>query len=146
MVDMENGASPEVVAKEAKAALADLADRDLTGLTDAESEQHAIATTELLRLAEAAHVAAVARLDTSGAWAPSGARKAPAAFAGDEARLVVLATEQLFSRFETIIRHWIHRNDPDGVEADAASAFAERRVDCSETFEGTVVLDALLDR
>ena len=73
---MENGASPEVVAKEAEAALADLAGRDLTGLTDAEIEAHAIATAELLRLAEAAHVAALARLDSAGAWAPSGARSA----------------------------------------------------------------------
>ena len=61
---MENGASPEVVAKEAEAALADLAARDLTGLTDAEVEAHAVATADLLRLAEAAHVAALARLDT----------------------------------------------------------------------------------
>jgi hypothetical protein len=69
-------ASPAVVAKEAEPALADLAARDLTGLTDAEVDAHAIATADLLRLAEAAHVAAVARLDTSGAWAPSGARSA----------------------------------------------------------------------
>ena len=197
---MENGASPEVVAKEANVALADLARRDLTGLTDAEIEQHAIATAELLRLAEAAHVAAMARLDTSGAWGPSGARSAahhvawkghlplprakalqrcsrqlrdlpataeafaagqltvdhvrllahahrtaPEAFASDEGRLVELAGTQLFSQLETIIRYWIHHNDPEGAEADATSAFAERRVDCSETFEGTVVLDALLD-
>ncbi len=197
---MENGASPEVVAKEAEAALADLAGRDLTCLTDAEIDQHAIATAELLRLAEAAHVAALARLDHSGAWAPSGARsaahyiawkghlalprakalqrcgrrlrdlpvaaeafaaglltvehvrllahahsKAPEAFAADEPRLVELARTQLFSQLETIIRYWIHHNDPDGAEVDAASAFAARRVDCSETFEGTVVLDALLD-
>jgi hypothetical protein len=142
----------------------------------------------------------VARLDTSGAWAPSGARSAahyvawkghlplprakalqgcsrqlrdlpatadafaagrltvdhvrrlahacttaPGAFAGDEVRLVELAAGQLFSRFETILRYWIHRHDPDGAEADATSAFDDRRVDCSQTFEGTVVLDALLD-
>lgn len=197
---MENGASPAVVAKEAKTALAHLASSDLLGLTEGEIEQHAVATAELLRLAEAAHVAALARLDTSGAWAPSGARsaahhvawkghlslsrakalercsrqlrslpvacpafaaglltvdhvrllahaqsKAPEAFAGDEPRLVELACTQLFSRFETIVRYWIHHHDPDGAEADAASAFAERRVDCSETFGGTVVLDALLD-
>jgi Domain of unknown function (DUF222) len=200
MVGMGIGASPEVVAKVARTVLADLAGRDLTGLTDAEVEAHAIATAELLRLAEAAHVAALARLDTSGAWAPSGARSAahhvawkghlslprakalqrcsrqlrdlpataeafaaglltvdhvrllahaqrtaPDAFAGDEGRLVELAGTQLFSQLETIIRYWIHRHDPDGAEADAATAFAERRVDCSATFEGTVVLDALLD-
>jgi hypothetical protein len=193
-------ASPEVVAKEAEVALADLAARDLTSLTDVEVEAHAVATADLLRLAEAAHVAAMARLDTSGAWAPSGARsaahhvawkghlplprakalqrcsrqlrhlpvvaeafaagrltvehvrlmahahgKAPEAFTADEERLVELAAGQLFSQFETVVRYWLHRHDPDGAEADAASAFAERRVDCSETFEGTVVLDALLD-
>ncbi|MEO7570883.1 MAG: hypothetical protein ABIX10_00450 [Acidimicrobiales bacterium] len=192
--------SPSVVAKDAAKALGDLASRDLTGLPTAEIEEHAIATAELLRLAEAAHVTAIARLDVSGAWAPSGARsaadyvgwkghlplprakafqrcgrqlrdlaatatafadgaltvdhvrllalaqaKAPDAFTEDEARLVVLATSVLFSRFETVIRYWIHRNDPDDTEADAASQVAERRVDCSETFEGTVVIDALLD-
>ncbi|MEO7429581.1 MAG: hypothetical protein ABIY48_09400, partial [Acidimicrobiales bacterium] len=68
--------SSEVVAKEARMALADLASRDLTGLTDAEIEEHAVATAELLRLAEAAHVSALARLDVSGAWATSGARSA----------------------------------------------------------------------
>ena len=170
-------ASPEVVAKEAAAALADLAAQDLTGLTDAEVEAHAIATADVLRLAEAAHVAAMARLDTSGAWAPSGARSPahyvawkahlslprakalqrcsrqlrdlpvaaeafaggllgvdhvrllahaqrtnPEAFSGDEARLVHLARTQLFSQLETIIRYWIHHNDPDGAEVDAASA------------------------
>ncbi|MEO7429748.1 MAG: DUF222 domain-containing protein, partial [Acidimicrobiales bacterium] len=157
-------------------------------------------TAELLRLAEAAHVSALARLDVSGAWAPSGARSAahyvgwkghlplprakalqrcgrqlrdlpataeaftagritvdhvrvlahahgtaPDAFAVDEARLVDLAGSLLFSRFETVIRYWVHHHDADGAEADAASQFAQRRVDCSETFEGTVVLDALLD-
>lgn len=191
---------PDVVAKEARAALADLASRDLTGLTDAEIEDHAVTTAELLRLAEAAHVAALARLDTSGAWAPSGARSAahyigwkghlplpraaalqrcgrqlrdlpataeafaagaitvdhvrllayahgrsPEAFAADEARLVDRAASLLFSSFETTIRYWVHHHDADGCEADAASQRAERRVDCSETFEGTVVIDALLD-
>jgi hypothetical protein len=200
MVSVEKDASPDVVAEEARSALADLASRDLTGLTDTEVEEHAVATVELLRLAEAAHVSAMARLDVSGAWSPSGARsaahyvawlghlplprakalrrcgrqlrelpatadafaagritvehvrllayahgKAPDAFAEDEARLVELASTLLFSRFETVIRYWVHRNDADDAEADAASQFAHRRVDCSATFEGTVVLDALLD-
>jgi hypothetical protein len=182
-----------------RAALVDLATRDLTTLTDAEIEHHAVSTAELLTLAEAAHVAALARLDTSGAWATSEARsaahfvawrahlplaraqarqrcgrqlrclpstaaafatgritvehvrllahahgKAPEAFADDEVRLVELAGSTLFSGFETIIRYWVHRHDPD-AEADAARAFAQRRVDCSSTFEGTVVIDALLD-
>ncbi len=197
---MGKDVSPELVVEQARSALADLAARDLTVLTDAEIERHAVATAELLTLAEAAHVAALARLDSSGAWAPPGARsaahfvawhahlplgraqarqrcgrqlrvlpttaaafasgritvdhvrllahaqsKAPEAFAEDEERLVERASSGLFSGFETIIRYWVHRHDPDGVEADAAAAFAERRVDCSTTFEGTVVLDALLD-
>ncbi|MEX2292311.1 MAG: DUF222 domain-containing protein [Acidimicrobiales bacterium] len=197
---MGTDVSSGVVAKEARGALADLAARDLTGLTDAEIEEHAVVTAELLRLAEAAHVAALARLDVSGAWAPSGARsaahyvgwkghlplprakalqrcgrqlrelpataeafasgritvdhvrllahahhKAPEAFAQDEVRLVERAATLLYSSFETVIRYWIHRNDTDDTEADAASQFAQRRVDCSETFEGTVVIDALLD-
>ncbi|MDP1807638.1 MAG: DUF222 domain-containing protein, partial [Acidimicrobiales bacterium] len=192
--------TPGVLAKEARDALSDLAGRDLSGLTDAEIEEHAVASAELLRLAEAVQVAAIARLDTSGAWAPSGARsaahyvgwkgrlplprakalqrcarrlrhlpataeafaagrltvehvrllahaqsKAPEAFAADEARLVTLAGSLLFSRFETVIRYWICRHDPDGAEADAATQHAQRRVDCSATFEGTVVIDALLD-
>jgi hypothetical protein len=142
----------------------------------------------------------MARLDVSGAWAPSGARsaahhigwkahvplprarawqrcgrqlrdlpataesfaagsitvdhvrllahahgKAPEAFVEDEARLVELAGSVLFSRFETLIRYWVHRHDADGAEGDAASQYEQRQVDCSETFEGTVVLDALLD-
>ena len=197
---MGNDMSPEPVVEQTRSALADLATRDLTSFTDAEIEQHAVATAELLTLAEAAHVVALARLDTSGAWAPSGARsaahfvawqahlplsraqgrqrcgrqlrvlpatsaafaagritvdhvrllahaqgKAPEAFAYDEERLVELAGSTLFSGFETIIRYWVHRHDPDGAEVDAASAFAQRRVDCSSTFEGTVVIDALLD-
>jgi hypothetical protein len=200
MVGMGKDLSPDVLVDRARSALVDLARRDLTGLTDAEIEAHAVATAELVRLADAASVAAMARLDTSGAWAPSGARsaahyvgwkghlplarakalrrcgrqlrdlpvaseafaggqltvdhvrllahaqhKAPDAFVADEPRLVELAGTHLFAQFETIIRYWIHRNDPDGAEGDAASAFAARRVDCSVTFEGTVVLDALLD-
>lgn len=197
---MGKDVSPEVLAKEARGALADLAGHDLTGLTYGEIEEHALATVELLRLAEAAHVSAMARLDVSGAWAPSGARsaahyvgwqghlplprakalqrcgrqlrelpataeafaagqitvdhvrllahahsKAPDAFAADEARLVEQASALLFSRFETVVRYWVHRHEPDGPEGDAGSQYEQRRVDCSETFEGTVVLDALLD-
>ena len=59
--------------------------------------------------------------------------------------MVELARTQLFSQLGTIIRYWIHHNDPDGAEVDASSTFAARRMDCSESFEGTVVLDALLD-
>ena len=197
---MERGPSPEVVAEDARWALADLATRDLTSLTDAEIEEHAVATAELLRLAEAAHVSALARLDASGAWAPSGARSAahhiawkghlpiqrakalqrcgrqlrelpaaadalaagritvdhvrllahahraaPEAFAADEERLVELAATHLFSQLETVVRYWVHRHEPDLAEADASSQLDARRVDCSTTFEGTVVIDALLD-
>jgi hypothetical protein len=67
------------------------------------------------------------------------------AFAVDEAKLVTLAEQLLFRRFEVGISYWIHANDADGAEADAAGRHESRRVDCSETFHGMVVLDALLD-
>lgn len=69
----------------------------------------------------------------------------PDDFADDETRLVGLAGELLFRRFEVGIRYWIHAHDPDGAEADATSRYESRRVDCSTTFENMVVIDALLD-
>jgi hypothetical protein len=71
--------------------------------------------------------------------------KAPDDFADDEAHLADLASTLLFSSFERIIAYWVQRHDPDGAERDAEALFDQRRVDCSETFEGVVVLDALLD-
>ncbi|MGQ0434136.1 MAG: DUF222 domain-containing protein [Microthrixaceae bacterium] len=189
----------EVLAKEARDALAGLTSSDLS-LTDGEITELIVLTSEVAKLAEAAHVAVLGRLDVSRAWQGSGARSAaawvawqchqsqtrsnvalkcarllrdlpgteaaflagritvdhvrllasarranPEAFAVDEAKLVSLAQELLFRRFEVGITYWIHANDPDGAEADATSRYDSRRVDCSSTFEGMVVIDALLD-
>ena len=72
-------------------------------------------------------------------------RTDPDAYAEDEQRLVELAGELLFSRFEVVIRYWRQHQDPDGAEDDAADRRASRRLHCSATFDGMVVLDALLD-
>ncbi|MGH9085229.1 MAG: hypothetical protein ACRDYW_07220, partial [Acidimicrobiales bacterium] len=72
-------------------------------------------------------------------------RTDPDAYAADEQRLVELATELLFSRFEVVIRYWRQHQDPDSAEDDAADRRAARRLHCSATFEDMVVLDALLD-
>jgi hypothetical protein len=69
----------------------------------------------------------------------------PEAFAADEGALVDSAQKLLFRQFEVLIRYWIDAHDPDGAERDAASKHAARRLDASETFEGMVVVDALLD-
>jgi hypothetical protein len=71
---------------------------------------------------------------------------APAAFAEDgEERLVHLAGELRFTQFETAVRYWCHLAAPNDVEDDARRRWLGRRVHCSRTFEGNVVLDALLD-
>jgi hypothetical protein len=59
-------------------ALAAANEQDLTELTDAEITEATIATSRVRNLAEAAHVAAVGRLDTSKAWQEPGARTAGA--------------------------------------------------------------------
>src|SRR5690606_19528561 len=200
MGGMGGSRSVEVLAKEAKAVLVELAGRDLTELTDGEVTELVVLTTEVAKVAEAAQVAAIGRLDRSRAWDDSGARgaaawvawqchlsraraasavrcarllrdmarteaaflrglltpehvrllgaahrAAPEAFAADEERLVRLAGDLLFRQFERVIRYWIHYHDPDRAEGDARSRYEQRRVDCSSTFEGMVVLDGLLD-
>lgn len=192
--------SAGVLAMEAREVLAALTGSDLTCLTDGEITELVVLTGDVVKLAEAAHVAVAGRLDVSRAWQCSGARSAaawvawechqsqarsgaalkcarllrdlpgtevaflagrltidhvrllakarranPEAFSVDEAKLVGLAERLLFGQFEVGITYWIHANDPDGAEADAVSRYDSRQVDCSETFEGMVVIDALLD-
>jgi len=69
----------------------------------------------------------------------------PDGFAADEEVLVGHAASMAFRHFERVITYWLHLHDPDGTEQDAAQRKAARRVDCSTTIDGMVVLDALLD-
>lgn len=192
--------SVEVVAKEARELLAELAAAELTGLTDGEVTELVVLTGDVVKLAEASHAQAVGRLDVLRAWEDSGARSAatwvswqcgqsrnrasatlscaralrtmpvahaafvageltsehirllahaeranPEAFARDEERLVRLAGEMLFRRYQVGIRYWIDVNSPDDAEADAAERFGSRRLDHSTILDGCVVIDALLD-
>lgn len=66
-------------------------------------------------------------------------------FAECEADLVKLAETLLFRSFEVAIRYWCRLHDPDGCEDEARDRYRSRHAHCSTTFEGTVVLDALLD-
>lgn len=67
------------------------------------------------------------------------------AFSESEDRLVGLATTLPMSSFEKTITYWKHLHEPDAVEGDAAAAFERREAHASGSFEGTVVVDALLD-
>lgn len=67
------------------------------------------------------------------------------AYAADEARLVGHATTLAFRHFERVVAYWLQLHDPDGSERDADAQHHDRRVDCSTTLDGMVVLDALLD-
>jgi hypothetical protein len=67
------------------------------------------------------------------------------AFAADEALLVGHATTLAFRHFERVVAYWLQLHDPDGTERDADAQHNDRRVDCSTTIDGMVVLDALLD-
>lgn len=66
-------------------------------------------------------------------------------FVADEERLVEHATSMAFRHFERVVSYWLQLHDPDGVERDAEAKHGARRVDCSQTIDGMVVLDALLD-
>ena len=75
--------SPGVLVDRARSALVDLARRDFTGLTDAEIEAHAVATAKLVRLADAASVAAIAQArHLRGVGAVSGLALPPTTSAG----------------------------------------------------------------
>jgi len=69
----------------------------------------------------------------------------PEAFEADEARLVRAGERQLFSAFERVIRYWVQVHAPDLAEADAAEQHDQRRVHASRSFEGTIIIDAMLD-
>ncbi len=70
---------------------------------------------------------------------------APAAFAEDEDRLVRVAAEQRYDTFERVIRYWIYHHAPDDEEDRASRRRDQRGASCSRSFDGMVVVDALLD-
>jgi hypothetical protein len=107
----------------------------------------ALSCARVLRVLPATHAAFLAgELTVEHVRLLARARKAnPEAFAVDEARLVRLAGEMLFRRYEVGIRYWIDVNSADDAEADAAKRYAERRLDHSRILDGCVVIDALLD-
>ena len=66
-------------------------------------------------------------------------------FTEDEERLVDRAESLRWSSFDRIIRYWCMYSAPDDAERHAERRRSERRVHCSRSFEGMVVLDAVLD-
>ena len=70
---------------------------------------------------------------------------APEAYGDSEERLLGVASTQRFDRFETVLQYWRYYNAPEDEEAKAAQRHSDRRVHCSRTLDGMVVLDALLD-
>jgi hypothetical protein len=70
----------------------------------------------------------------------------PEAFAADgEERLLRAAGILLYRSWCVAVRYWMDQADPDGAEGKAHDRWAGRRVHCSTTFDGAVVIDALLD-
>ncbi len=68
-----------------------------------------------------------------------------AAFARDEEMLVGYATELSWADFARAVAYWEQLAAPDDTEADAQAQRDARRAHCSQTLDGTWVLDALLD-
>ena len=67
------------------------------------------------------------------------------AFDRDEAILVDLAGELSWRAFHRAVTYWRQLADPDGVEVDAATRHAARRLHLSQTVDGMWVLDGYLD-
>jgi hypothetical protein len=66
-------------------------------------------------------------------------------YAADETRLVERAEELRYSQFDRLMRYWCIYAAPDTAEDEAEARRQRRTVHCSRTFEGMVVVDALLD-
>jgi Domain of unknown function (DUF222) len=66
-------------------------------------------------------------------------------FADDEARLVEVAEQSHYSRFDRLMRYWCYYAAPDDGEEAAEARRGRRSVHCSRTLDGMVVIDALLD-
>ncbi|HET9443774.1 MAG TPA: DUF222 domain-containing protein [Acidimicrobiales bacterium] len=67
------------------------------------------------------------------------------ALARDEALLVGRATDLRFAAFARLVSYWSQHADPDGAEGEAEAGYRARRVHLSPGFEGTWVLDGVLD-
>jgi len=67
------------------------------------------------------------------------------ALARDEAFLVGQARVLSFRSFTRVLAYWSQHADPDGVESDAERAVADRRLDLSQTFQGTWIGELRLD-
>jgi hypothetical protein len=78
MVGMAIGRSFEEVLRKARALLVEANGRDLTELTEGEVAEAAVLASEVAKLAEAAQVRVLGRLDVSRAWADDGARSGAA--------------------------------------------------------------------
>ncbi|MFL6205750.1 MAG: DUF222 domain-containing protein [Acidimicrobiales bacterium] len=72
-------------------------------------------------------------------------RTNPEEFADDEHRLIDRAASLRWSSFDRIVRYWRIYAAPDDAEGEAQRRRDERRVHCSRSFEGMVVVDAVLD-
>ena len=66
-------------------------------------------------------------------------------FDPDEVRLVRHAQELRYGDFVRVLAYWEQAADPDGVEKDAEAQRLERRIHLSQSFEGTWMLDGVLD-
>lgn len=75
---MEIGRSFEELLRSTRALLVEANGRDLTELTDGEIVEATELSAEVAKLAEAAHIRAVGRLDVSRAWAADGSRSGAA--------------------------------------------------------------------
>ncbi len=75
---MEKVRSFQDLLRSARALLAEANERGLTELTPGEITEVAVLSSTVAKLAEAAHIRAVGRLDASGAWADDGSRSAAA--------------------------------------------------------------------
>jgi len=71
--------------------------------------------------------------------------ESPELFPRDESLLVQQARTLSSRVFPLALRYWRRLADPDGALADAAKAFARRRLCVSATWEGLVRLDGDLD-
>ena len=67
------------------------------------------------------------------------------AFAASEAKLVHLASTLRVRQFDTALTYWAQLHEPDQVEDRAQALVDQRAAHVSATFEGVVVLNALLD-
>jgi hypothetical protein len=98
-----------------------------------------------LPLAEAAWLAGELGEAQVAALARARTPATEAAMATDEEMLVGEAIRLRFDSFIQVLAYWSQHADPDGVEDDAASGRAARRLHLSQSFEGMWFGDLVLD-